>query len=285
MRPRVTGANGGRNLGGAHRRGFAARGLAHQHQRVDVAGLALIGAHAGGGVALQMLDRAVILPCRQTDVARRSHRFANRRIACPPRRGVCGCASERPAPPHGRRRRCRAARAAPPDFAPRDSTAASRANTPAQAPTLHTPGRGTVRHEHRRIFDPAQLTARLRMQVHGRREAAGAQDRDRSPVAAGAPRRNPPAVIVQPRTARAPPTLTSRVSKAAERGSEPERSAPISDSMSARGRRSPAITFDAARRAARPPPDRPNRCWPQSPRAHRRRRRRHARICPRRPPA
>ena len=103
---------------GADLGGLAAGEFAHQHQRVDVAGLALIGAHARGRVALQMLDRTIILLRGETDVARPTHRSANRRIACPGTPDNWVAASDRPAPAAG------AAGTAPPRASAAPSSAA-----------------------------------------------------------------------------------------------------------------------------------------------------------------
>ncbi len=43
------------------------------------------------------------------------------------------------------------------------------------ADAVKLPG-SSIRHEHRRLFQPAQFTAGLRVKMHGRREAARAQD-------------------------------------------------------------------------------------------------------------
>ncbi len=59
----------GRAEGGDAELGNALAGdLRDDAERVDVAGLALVGAHAGRGVALDVLDRAVALPERQREV-------------------------------------------------------------------------------------------------------------------------------------------------------------------------------------------------------------------------
>src|SRR5437867_297912 len=52
-------------------RDSAAGDLAEQAERDDVAGLALIDAHAGGGVALRMLDRYVTFARGESEVERR----------------------------------------------------------------------------------------------------------------------------------------------------------------------------------------------------------------------
>src|SRR5437764_7733862 len=46
---------------------------AHEDQRVDVARLALVGPHAGGGIALQMLDGAVALASGERHIRSEEH--------------------------------------------------------------------------------------------------------------------------------------------------------------------------------------------------------------------
>src|SRR4029077_5367732 len=57
--------------GGADGLRWLAAALAHEDERIDVAGLALVGPHAGRGVPLQMLDRAVVLAPGELDVRAR----------------------------------------------------------------------------------------------------------------------------------------------------------------------------------------------------------------------
>ena len=60
----------GAERGGAHIPGGASELRRHVADDMRVAGLALVGCHAGGGIALDVLHRGVVFPQRQVDIRR-----------------------------------------------------------------------------------------------------------------------------------------------------------------------------------------------------------------------
>ena len=79
----------GTELRRAHLCGGPARVCTHQHQGIDIAGLTLIGGHAHGGVALQVLHRSVVLARGQGHVVRRD-------VVLKVHKDFAGLASQRP---------------------------------------------------------------------------------------------------------------------------------------------------------------------------------------------
>ncbi len=192
-----------------HLRGLPAA-LAHEHERIDVAGLALVGPHAGGGVTLQMLDRAVVLAPGELDVGTRdivlqvdellagkTGHARNRRAASPPRPPAARAPRHRvPAPRRSRRR-------GPPR--PEGRTLPRRPRR-SQGPAPHRPARTSQ----------LAATQRSRPPAWECRCTAGAwppalQDQVALDALGRAAHRLPPArrATVQPRTARWPATAIS----------------------------------------------------------------------------
>ena len=153
-------------------------------ERVDVAGLALVGAHAGRGVALDVLDRAIALAQRKADVGggdvvlqvdeRLALCRAPARAAAPAARpassiaGSSGGSAAKPA----------AAAASTPARAPSRRQAAS-VKAPLQAPAERSAWTGSSGQEERALVVVARARARLRLQMDGRVPAAGHRHDDR----------------------------------------------------------------------------------------------------------
>ena len=140
-------------LGGAHLGGLAPRELSHQHQRIDVAGLTLISAHSGGGVALQMLDRSIIFLRGEPDIADRHVVLQIYELFTPQSEHVSG--GERPArAAHRSRRRRVAPGEREPQFRGVIERRVARENSGGGAGAPYS-GRRPVGHKHGGLFHPA----------------------------------------------------------------------------------------------------------------------------------
>ena len=167
------GSEGGPESRGAHVRRFAAGKFAHQHQRIHVAGLALIGPHAGGRVALEVFDGAIIFARSETDIVRRDVVLQIDELLSAGTARLIG--GERTPRAAHRRRRHRLARGQSRSHRLR-MFRRGRAREHARAGTdARQPGSRAVGHEHGAVLHPAEFAAGLRMQVHGRGVAACAQ--------------------------------------------------------------------------------------------------------------
>ena len=163
--------------------------LRHDRKRVDVGGLALVGAHAERGVALQMLDRLVAFLMRELHVLG-GHVVLeiDEGLAAAPRRQLPdrldAHSADRARSPAAavRSPACRGRHAAaarrPASKPPR--TAATKPKLPMTAPAPKCAGREAAGHEGGDRLVVARLDAAVRGQMHGRRPAAGHARRHRS---------------------------------------------------------------------------------------------------------
>ena len=186
--------------------GTACRGRGDDAEGVHVRGLALVRRHAGGGVALDVLDRAEALahgeanvlgghvvlevdegsavPCHRRGHGRRcadaaAGEGAGNRSARP----SCGGSARNRGSP---RRPCAAAPAATPS-----ASAAARPKVPRQAPAERSRCGRRRRARRPARASSSELAARLREEVHPRRPAAGHQQERRRRCAAPRRRRRP----------------------------------------------------------------------------------------------
>ena len=167
-----------------------------QREADDVAGLALVGAHAERRVALQMLDRAVAFARRERDVGDghvvlQIDEALGARGATAPTTALAARPVDSAA--RGRRRHC-AVRARKPDRAAAARPAACPSASTAREVELAVGRAGGddrlrrgVGHERRQRVVVAQLAARLRVEMH--RGIPAARHADQIAVDRGVPRR------------------------------------------------------------------------------------------------
>ncbi len=152
--------------------------LGHLQQRIDVAGLTLVGPHAGGRVALEVLDRAVVLARRKLHVLRRHVVLqVDELLAGTPATRVI--ASAAPLRPAGAAGAGRAERQRFPDCRGMITRGLARENACAGADAAQArrlPSGTNIAAS----LQPAQLSTGLRMQVHRGRKPPALRMRSQS---------------------------------------------------------------------------------------------------------
>ncbi len=148
----------------------------HDRQGIHVRGLALVGRHAGGGVALHMLDRAKALAARRWQILRRHIvlEIDERRAVLRRRRSAAAAA-----PAVGSAGRLRTGAAVQPAAGSVPSRQAGRQIECCRCrhrPTVRSPTASPGRNAPQTLVE-AEPAARLREQMHRRRPAAAHQHR------------------------------------------------------------------------------------------------------------